>query len=174
MRCGCRNSGHRRSSIGSCSNWKGQLGYGSRPDSLPLDRPRSAVRTGAGKRCAFRLDASTALGLRELARSRDASLFMAMLALLKLLLARSCGEDDIRVGAPVANRQRTETQRLVGYFTNMVVLRTQCDQRGTYLQLLDGVRRTVLDAQAHQDCPLELLVNECGAQREAVCSRCSR
>ncbi len=147
--------------------WRQTIGDDSEPLDLPLDRPRGSARDGAGATVNFRLTGDVVARLRALAQSRGASLFMVMLALLDAMLARYSGQGVIRVGAPIANRQRTEIQGLVGYFANVLVLRCQVDQRHAFTPLLDEVRQNVLAAQAHQDCPFEKLVAECGGRRQA-------
>ncbi|OZI60180.1 non-ribosomal peptide synthetase [Bordetella genomosp. 11] len=146
--------------------WKSALGADMEPLRLPLDRPRPPQRAGEGATLRFALPLATAAGLRRHARDAGASVYMCMLALLKLTLSRYCGQDDIVVGSPVADRMRAETHGLIGYLTNMTVLRTRVDTRQNFRALLDAVRSTVLDAQANQDCPYDLLVSELAGARE--------
>ncbi|MFG6449812.1 amino acid adenylation domain-containing protein [Roseateles sp. BYS180W] len=127
--------------------------------ALPLDRPRPVRRDEAGARHAFKLDARTTAGLRRLAEGQGATPFMAMLALLKLALAHLSGDADICVGTPIARRDRAETHGLVGYLTNVLVLRTTVDIGSDFDALLGAVRATVLDAHAHADHPFDALVS---------------
>jgi amino acid adenylation domain-containing protein len=149
-------------------HWKQRLGPSAHEAlPLPLDRPRPPVRSEAGARFRFSLKGPVVAGLRRLAEASDGTVFMVMLALLKLVLARFCGEGDIRVGTPVAHRDRAETHRLVGYLTNVLVLRTQVDLCGDFQALLAAVRETVLDAHSHADCPFDLLVSVLAGERES-------
>src|SRR2546427_12455480 len=75
----------------------------------------------------FRSPAALATRVRALGRAHGASLFMVMLALLKLVLYRFSGTRELRVGTPVANRQKAETHGLIGYFLNLLVLRTHIE-----------------------------------------------
>ena len=145
--------------------WRAQLGDGHAALELPSDRPRGAVAGGEG-RYRFAFAPATAAGLRALARSEGATLYMVMLALFKLTLHRLTGQDDLRVAAPVANRQRAETHGLVGYLTNLQVLRTRVDGADSFQTLLAGVREAVLGGQAHQDLPFDMLVEALAPQRQ--------
>ncbi|WP_349617067.1 amino acid adenylation domain-containing protein [Azotobacter salinestris] len=147
--------------------WCARLGSEHPPTALPLDRPRGLSPDDREGRHDFRLPAALSDGLRTLARTQNASLFMVMLALLKLTLYRFGGQSDLRVGAPIANRQRTETRGLIGYLTNVQVLRTRLEPTGSFLGLLAAVRETVLDAQAHPDLPFDLLVEALQPERQA-------
>ncbi|NHN76929.1 amino acid adenylation domain-containing protein [Azotobacter chroococcum] len=147
--------------------WCARLGSEHPPAALPLDRPRGLSPDDREGRHDLRLPAALSDGLRTLARTHNASLFMVMLALLKLTLYRFGGQNDLRVGAPIANRQRTETRGLIGYLTNVQVLRTRLEPTGSFLGLLAAVRETVLDAQAHPDLPFDLLVEALQPERQA-------
>ncbi|PQZ53665.1 non-ribosomal peptide synthetase, partial [Achromobacter sp. MYb9] len=140
--------------------WRERLGQDPEPLRLPLDRPRPARRDAAAGGYTLTLPAELAASARALAQRSGASVFMALLAAFKLTLARYCGQDDIVVGAPLANRVRRETHGLIGYLTNMSVLRTQVDASQGLATLVGAVRATLLDAQANQDCPFDLLVSE--------------
>jgi len=148
------------------SYWRTQLGTEHPALPLPFDRPRGASQKQGEGRRVFVLPADLSNALRSLAREANASLFMVMLAMFKLLLRRFSGQADIRVGAPIANRHRTETHGLVAYLTNVQVLRTRVDVSGTFAELLSTVRAVVLDAQSHPDLPFDLLVESLQPERQ--------
>ena len=125
---------------------------------LPADRPRPAVRSGRGAALSFTLDAGLADALCRLAGAGGATLFMALHAAFQLFLFRCTGQEDLLVGVPVANRDRPETEGLVGLFVNTQILRARLSGRVTFAGLLSAVRRTVLEAQANRDLPFERLV----------------
>ncbi|AZS79604.1 hypothetical protein ELS24_14805 [Achromobacter spanius] len=145
--------------------WRERLGQDPEPLRLPLDRPRPARRDAAAGTYTVTLPAELAASARALAQRGGASVFMVLLAAFKLTLARYCGQDDIVVGAPLANRVRRETHGLIGYLTNMSVLRTHVDASQGLAALVGAVRATLLDAQANQDCPFDLLVSELVSKR---------
>jgi amino acid adenylation domain-containing protein/non-ribosomal peptide synthase protein (TIGR01720 family) len=143
--------------------WTQQLSHGQAGDEQPAlnlttDHPRSASHTHQAARYSLLLDEGVSTALRYTAQEHDATLFMILLAAFQTLLHRYTGQADIRIGVPGANRPRHETQGLVGFFINTLVLRGQLDARKTFAQLLGEARQASLDAQAHQDLPFEQLL----------------
>ncbi|MFJ3217935.1 amino acid adenylation domain-containing protein [Kitasatospora sp. NPDC086801] len=139
--------------------WSAQLS-GLSPLDLPTDRPRGPVRAGRGERITFTVPEELAGRLRLLGRRHGATMFMTLLAAFQALLARYSGQSDVAVGTPVAGRTRPELDPLVGSFINTVVIRTDLSGDPSFAELLDRVRRTAVDAYAHQDVPFERLVQE--------------
>jgi aspartate racemase len=140
--------------------WRGQLGGRPEPLRLPADYARPQRQTFAAATSDFELPRSLADSLRQLSLSEGATLFMTLLAGLKILLSRYTDQEEIVVGTPVANRTRVELESLVGFFANTLVLRTSLDGDPTFRQLLQRVREVSLGAFDHQDMPFEQLVEE--------------
>ncbi|MFP2933270.1 amino acid adenylation domain-containing protein, partial [Pyxidicoccus sp. 3LG] len=138
--------------------WKRQLGGAPQALELPTDRPRPPVQTFRGATHAFQLPRELAQGLEALAREHNATLFMVLLAAWQTLLHRYSGQDDVVVGSPIAGRNRTELEGLIGFFINTLALRASISEEDTFVSLLEQVRETTLGAQAHQDVPFEKLV----------------
>ncbi|UUQ65882.1 amino acid adenylation domain-containing protein [Pseudomonas fuscovaginae UPB0736] len=145
--------------------WKGQLGGEQPVLELPIDRPRPTHQSLAGQSLAIDLPAPLAQSLKAVARQQGVTLFMLLLASFQTLLHRYCGQTDIRVGVAIANRSRVETEGLIGFFVNTQVLRAEIDAQVPFAQLLQQVKRTALDAQAHQDLPFEQLVEALQPER---------
>ena len=145
--------------------WKAQLGDRQPVLELPGDRPRPATQDFAGASVAIDLDRDLVHALKALAQQQGVSLFMLLLASFQTLLHRYSGQDDIRVGVPIANRNRLETERLIGFFVNTQVLKADFDLHTTFSQLLEQTRLTALAAQAHQDLPFEQLVEALHPER---------
>ncbi|MEV2240430.1 amino acid adenylation domain-containing protein [Micromonospora sp. NPDC049891] len=133
---------------------------------LPTDRPRPPVQTSRGGSTEFRLPGPLAERLRALSRQEGATPFMTMLAAFAVLLRRYSGQDDLVIGAPIANRTRPEVERLVGFFVNTLALRIDLTGEPTFRELLSRVRDACLGAYAHQDLPFERLVEELHPQRD--------
>lgn len=133
---------------------------------LPTDRPRSARADAAGAVHGFTLPADVVEGVRRLAQEEEATTFMVLLAAFQALLHRYSAQDDIVVGAPVANRTRRELEPLIGFFVNTLVLRADFSGRPDFRALLRQVKRTAIDAYAHQDVPFEDLVHELQPDRQ--------
>nr|WP_090210467.1 non-ribosomal peptide synthetase [Pseudomonas asplenii] len=145
--------------------WSAQLGSDQPVLELPADRPRPSLQSHAGARTQVELERALVQGLKVLARQQGVTLFMLLLASFQALLHRHSGQNDIRVGVPVANRSRVETEGLIGFFVNTLVLRAEFDLHTRFDQLLQQVKQAVLGAQAHQDLPFEHLVQALQPER---------
>ncbi|MEU4445217.1 non-ribosomal peptide synthase/polyketide synthase [Actinosynnema sp. NPDC050801] len=138
--------------------WKQRLA-GVAPLELPTDRPRPPVRTSSGAVHAFELPAEVAADLRDLAHAHGTILLTVLVAACQVLLARYSGQEDVAVGTVTTGRSRPELDRLVGFFVNTVVLRSSVDLERTFGDFLDEAKRTVQEAFAHDEAPLERLVD---------------
>src|SRR5262249_25440518 len=105
-------------------------------------------------------------GLQALSRGEGVTLFMTLLAAFQTLLMRYSGQEEIAVGSPIANRARAETEALIGFFTNTLVLRTQVEGKLSFQELLGRVRTVCLSAYAYQDLPFEQLVERLQPERD--------
>ena len=126
--------------------------------TLPLDHPRPALQSFAGRRHRHVLPAVLAQRLRTIAQGHDATLFMLLHAAFAVLFARWSNQDDVVVGTPSAGRLHRDVEPLIGFFINTLILRSQIEPGMTFVQLLAQSRRTTLDAFSHQDIPFETLV----------------
>jgi amino acid adenylation domain-containing protein/FkbM family methyltransferase len=146
------------------SYWRKQLaGVGTL--QMPTDRARRAQPGSVGGKQSLRLSKEVEQGLRQLSRREGATLFMALLAAWRILLYRYSGEEDIAIGVPIAGRKREETEGLIGFMVNTVVMRSEA---GGADRVEDAIRRerdVALGAYAHQDVPFEKLVEELAPER---------
>ncbi|KAA0017985.1 non-ribosomal peptide synthase/polyketide synthase, partial [Antrihabitans cavernicola] len=127
--------------------------------SLPMDRPRPATQSLDGGRVPFQIDAGTYRGLVELARANNATVFMVVHGALAAFLARMSVSDDIAIGTPIAGRGEAALDDMIGMFVNTLVLRSRIDTSESFVDLLDRIRRTDVDAFGHADVPFERLVD---------------
>ncbi|WP_395605332.1 non-ribosomal peptide synthetase [Pseudomonas sp. B16120] len=146
--------------------WTAQLGDEHPALNLATDHPRAAQHRHSASRHRQRLDARLSAAIRQTAQAHDSTSFMLLLATFQTLLYRYSGQRDIRIGVPNANRPRHETQGLIGFFINTLVLRAELDGRLPFNQLLAATRETTLAAQAHQDLPFEQLLEAFPQARE--------
>ncbi|WP_262284299.1 non-ribosomal peptide synthetase/type I polyketide synthase [Micromonospora sp. MA102] len=146
--------------------WRRQLDGVANVLEVPTDRPRPPVQTFDGGVSTRVLPPDAADELRRFSQARGATLAMTVLAALKALLWRYTGQRDICVGTPVAGRVRAELEPMVGFFVNMLPLRTVLDGDWTFAELLGEVRRTALGAYDHQEVPFERLVDLVDAPRD--------
>ncbi|MGE9835755.1 amino acid adenylation domain-containing protein, partial [Pseudomonas sp. UM16] len=145
--------------------WTTQLAGAQGVLELPADHPRPATLSARGGRVDLQLDDGLVAQLRQLAQAQDVTLFMLLLASFQTLLHRYSGQADIRVGVPIANRDRLETERLVGFFVNTQVLKADFSTQHTFLELLQQAKEAALGAQQHQELPFEQLVEALQPER---------
>ncbi|HEY6806349.1 MAG TPA: condensation domain-containing protein [Pyrinomonadaceae bacterium] len=145
--------------------WRGELGAELPTLNLSTDRPRPAVQSYRGAHVPVIVGAELTNALRQLAQQQGATLFMVLLAAFQALLQRYSGHEQIVVGTPVAGREQPETETLIGFFVNTIVLRGDLSGNPSFTELLARVRQTTLNAYAHQSVPFEKLVEELQPQR---------
>ncbi len=146
--------------------WKQRLGSAPPQLALRTDHARPEQQSYRGGRIAFHVPGELLEPLRRLSRNHGVTLFMTLLAAFKVLLSRLAGQTDVLVGTDVANRNRAETEPLVGFFVNLLPLRTDLSGNPSFIQLLSRVRDTALGAYAHQDVPFEKIVDSLKLQRD--------
>ncbi|HEY54466.1 MAG TPA: SDR family NAD(P)-dependent oxidoreductase, partial [Caldilineae bacterium] len=133
---------------------------------LPTTYARPEIQTSNGASIWFELRADIHQDLLALSHDRGATLFMTLLAALAALFHRYTLQDDFAIGSPIANRTDVETEGLIGFLLNTLVLRTDLSGDPTFVEFLERVRQTALDAYAHQDLPFELLVEALQPERD--------
>ncbi|MEW6737713.1 MAG: condensation domain-containing protein, partial [Acidobacteriota bacterium] len=146
--------------------WRQQLGNNLPILNLPIDHPRPLLPAFLGSRKSFILSKELSQELKRLGHQEGATLFMVLLTAFKVLLCWYTGQKDIVVGSPIANRSQSESEGLIGFFTNLLVLRSDLSGNPTFQQLLKQVRKVALGAYAHQDLPFERLVEELQPKRD--------
>ncbi len=129
---------------------------------LPLDYTRPPVQTFNGRRFYFNLDKS----LKNMANESNVSLFMVLVALIKVLLYRYTGQTDIMVGSPIAGRPLLELEDQLGFYVNTLVLRDQIEEEKSFVQLLEQVKQTATEAYHYQNYPFDRLVEELNLKRD--------
>ncbi len=148
------------------SYWRVKLGSNPPVLEIPKDKPRPPVQSFRGGKIAFQLSQDICNRLRELVKSEECTLFMALLAAFKVLMLRYSGQTTVNVGTPIANRSRTETEKLIGFFVNTLVMSTDMSGNPGFRQLLSGVRDVALEAYTHKDLPFEKCVEELNPERD--------
>ncbi|HZF37248.1 MAG TPA: amino acid adenylation domain-containing protein, partial [Blastocatellia bacterium] len=146
--------------------WRERLEGASERLELPTDQPRPPVQSYRGAQLKLQLQPKLTEQLKALGRKEGATLFMTLLAGFKTLLRHYTGQDDLVVGSDIANRTRVEIEGLIGFLSNMMVLRTDLSADPTFRELLGRVKEVTLGAYAHQDLTFEKLVEELRPKRE--------
>ncbi len=148
------------------SYWKRQLG--DRPPlDLPTDKPRAARQLFLGKIQTIMLSPSLTKALLALGHRVGATLFMTLLAAFNTLLYRYTGQPGFDVGAVISNRNRSEIEKLIGFFLNTLVFHTEVSAELTFLDLINRVRQITLEAYAHADIPFESLIEILKPKRDS-------
>jgi acyl transferase domain-containing protein len=147
--------------------WKRQLGGDLPRAALPLERPEPLRSGGRRARHTLNLPQATLTALNALSEREGATLFMTLLAAFKALIHAHTGQTDLVIGTDVANRTRSETEGLIGFFINQLVLRTSLAGDPAFRELLGRVARVALDAYDHQDLPFDRLVEALNPERGA-------
>ena len=148
------------------SYWRERL-KGELPNlDFPVDGARGSLRTYRAGTQAFRIEPRLAEELNALSHKTGATLFMTLAAAYSVLLVRYCGQEEVLVGTPIANRTQVEVEDLIGCFVNTLVLRVNASGQPTFRELLSRVKQLAMEAYAHQDAPFEKLVEELQPKRD--------
>ncbi|HEX6751659.1 MAG TPA: amino acid adenylation domain-containing protein [Longimicrobium sp.] len=146
--------------------WKHALEGAPAALELPTDRVRPGAESHRGRTLKTRIAADTAARLRDFARAEGATLFNVLTAAFRVVLARHSGQDDVVLGTPVANRQKTELEGLVGFFVNTLPLRSRVSGGDTFRALVHREKTVALAAFNHQDLPFDRIVEELRLPRD--------
>jgi amino acid adenylation domain-containing protein len=145
--------------------WKQQLQAAPSLLELPTDYPRPALQSYRGAHYRYSLPPDLTVAIKTLSQQQGASLFMTLLAAFSILLARYSRQQDLCIGSPIANRTQSQTEGLIGFFVNTLILRNHINPDRSFSELLHQTRQTCLDAYAHQDIPFEHLVEQLQPER---------
>ncbi|MEP7252799.1 MAG: amino acid adenylation domain-containing protein [Ginsengibacter sp.] len=152
--------------------WEKKIGYwkeklaGAMALQLPTDYVRPAVQSTRGARENFSIDKEVSEGLQLLNRKEGTTMFMVLLSVVKVLLYRYSGQQDITVGTAIAGRQQQEVEGLIGFFVNTLALRDEVIGAASFRSLLQSVKVTTLEAYGHQEVPFERVVETVVKERD--------
>ncbi len=146
--------------------WQKQLQDAPTILELPTDYPRPPIPSFRGDGQVFRLNQDLTQCLKRLSQESGATLFMTLLAAFFVLISRYSGQLDVLVGSPIANRNSSAIEKLMGFFANTLALRGDLGGNTSFLELLERVKQTTLSAYAHQDLPFEMLVEKLQLNRD--------
>ena len=153
-----RSAARQGANEGEIAYWKTQLA-GIESLSLPLDYERPLVQAHKGAEVTQQLTPDLYAALKRLSQDNGVTPFMTFLAAFQLLLARLSGQNDVAVGAPIANRNQASTEKMIGCFLNNLVLRTDLSGDPSFVDLLARVRAVTTEAMANQSLSFEQLLN---------------
>jgi amino acid adenylation domain-containing protein len=134
--------------------------------NLPGSNLRPGVKTHKGRTVATYLNKDLAHRFKNFSLQRSGTLFMSLVSVLKAFLHREAGQDDVIIGTPVAGRNLLELENQIGFYVNTLALRTQIEEKDSLEEIYQNVKRTILDAYAHQIYPFDRLVEDLGQSRQ--------
>ncbi|MFL5384951.1 MAG: amino acid adenylation domain-containing protein [Longimicrobiaceae bacterium] len=147
-------------------HWKRHLGGAPTTLELPYDRPRPAVQSNRGTMYRFVYPGALVERLRAIGRQEGASINMVFMAGFNLLLQRYSGQGDLVVGTLLGNRNRAELESVVGYLVNSGAIRTRLDGDPTFREVVRQVRTAILEADAAQEVPFDMVVDALKVPRD--------
>jgi amino acid adenylation domain-containing protein len=132
---------------------------------LPTDRARKGTEQFWGAQHRQPIPEDLAGAVRAVSRAERGTFFMALLAGFQLLMARLSGQNDIVIGTDLANRNEIETEKLIGFFVNLLPIRARVNADASFAEFFQQVRQVSLETMAHQDVPFDKLVEELRPER---------
>lgn len=151
--------------IADLEYWKRQLDGMPQVHGLPLDFARPAEQTFSAGQLQHSIESDITQQLNQLAQRQGASMFMLVQSALALLIGRWSNEKDVIIGSPVAGREHKNLERLVGFFVNSLILRSNLSENISFEEFLTAQKQTVLEAFEHQHVPFDMLVEELNPER---------
>lgn len=145
--------------------WKKTLDNSPTLLNLPIDKPRPAIQGYQGRALVFFVDQPLTQRLKSLCAANDVTPFMGLFACYAALLAKHCDTEDLVIGTPVTNRNRSELNELIGLFVNTLPIRILLDPKSSSVELLASIRKMMLEGLANQDTPFESIVDAIHPER---------
>ena len=145
--------------------WGEQMSDAPQLHQLPLDYARPAKPDYSGQYHAQQLSGELSARLQQLAKQHNVTMYMLMESMFALLIGRWSHQQDVVIGCSVAGRERSELEGLIGYFVNILPLRSQFDEQTSVADYLAASRTTILDAYAHQDVAFDAIVEHLRPER---------
>lgn len=128
--------------------------------NLPTDFPRPTIQSFAGDRLRFALDVETTAGLKQLLTETGSTMYMGILAMYSIILAKYAGQDDIIIGCPIAGRPHAELKQTIGMFVNTLAIRCYPTAKKTFREYVLEMKEETIRAFENQDYPFEDLVDQ--------------
>lgn len=146
--------------------WREQLHDIPQEHGLPLDHPRPPKQSFAGRSHCQNLNPELSRRVQRFCRQHKVTPFILMHTAFAVLTHRFSREDDIVIGAPIAGRPHADTEGLIGFFVNALVLRLRVDGEASFDQLLGINKQAILDAYTYQHIPFDTLVENLRIERD--------
>lgn len=128
--------------------------------NLPVDFPRPPRKTFNGKTKKFTITGKQTVFIDFINSQNDSTLFITLLSFIKILIFKYTEQDDIIVGTPVANRDNNDLQNQIGYYVNMIALRSKINSKNSFIQHLQEIKTTCIDGYQNGAYPFDLLIEQ--------------
>jgi alpha-ketoglutarate-dependent taurine dioxygenase/acyl carrier protein len=145
--------------------WQQQLHQAQTLVDIPLDKPRPSKQSFKGSRVPFSISPELTVAIQKLCREQGVTPFMALMAIYQIQLHKLSGQNDFCIGVPVANRVLQQTEPLIGFFINSIIIRCDLTENPRFVDLLARIRITSLSAFGHQQLPFDKLLHELKVER---------
>ncbi len=133
---------------------------------LPSDNIRPVPQTFNGNSIEISINRNTKSALYDLCRQNEVSLFMMLQALIKTLLFRYTGQDDIILGSPVAGRVHEDLDNQIGFYVNTLIFRNTISSESRFTDLLKSIKKTSTEAFDNQDYPFERIIEDLDIKKD--------
>jgi amino acid adenylation domain-containing protein len=150
--------------------WRSELSADPPQLHLPVDRPRTSYHDLRGSWVSFSLDQPVREAVQTIARDGRVTEFSVLFAVYAVLMSRWCVQSDLIIGTPVANRALPQVERLVGFFINLLPIRTAINEAAPFAACIPQVHERLLDAYEHQDIPFDKIVDDIAPARTSFSS----
>lgn len=144
--------------------WLNELSGNIPQLNLPIDYPRPAIQSFEGATIDFEINEKLTTRLREMAQETDTTMYMALLAVYNILLAKYSNQTDIIIGSPIAGRSHPDLEKVIGIFVNTLIMRNYPEDYKTFYDFLTDVRTKALKIYENQDYQMDELVEKLGIQ----------
>ncbi|MFK8104834.1 MAG: amino acid adenylation domain-containing protein, partial [Saprospiraceae bacterium] len=134
--------------------------------NLVTDFVRPPMQSIQGNNFFFKIDQETSIQLEALAKKQGVTMFMLTLSAFKVLMHKYAGQEDITIGTPIANRTQEDIEQLIGMFVNTLTLRSDLSGNPRFVDFLEQVKHTTLEAYENQEVPFERIVDRVVSQRD--------
>jgi len=140
--------------------WLNELGGELVALNLPHDFPRPEIRQFKGRRLEFEIPEHRTVALKQLAVEQETTLYVVLLVVINIFLAKLCQQEDIVIGTAVANRRHAVLEHIIGMFVNTLVIRNYPKGDKTVIEFLNQVKNSTMEAHENQEYPFNDLVEK--------------
>ena len=152
---------------GELRYWREKLGVGAEVSEVETDRARPGVQKHRGKKVRLEISPELRDEMKEMSRREGLTEYMVMMGGLEVMLSRMSGEEEVRIGTAVANRNQWELEDGIGMYANTVIRVGDLRGNPTMKEVMRRVKEEVIEGMGHEEVAYEKVVEELRPEREA-------